>query len=145
MASYGINIFDDGSGNFTATVERAPTTISSGGTILQIPHIQDNSQQGDNLATITGATNATPIVVTAANNFSNNDVVTINGALGNTGANGTFQLSSVSSTGFTLVNSVGNGAWTSGGYALKLSPTRILGVMVQSALRAVQNDRSLNG
>ena len=68
-------------------------------------------------STITGATNATPIVVTAANTFTSGQEVVITGVLGNTAANGTWVISSVSGAGFTLNNSIGNSAYTSGGSA----------------------------
>lgn len=72
---------------------------------------------GDNA--VTGATNATPIVVTCTNSYSNGDFVYIQGVAGNTAANGLWQISSVSGTAFTLDGSVGNGAYTSGGVASK--------------------------
>lgn len=73
--------------------------------------------------TITSATNATPIVVTTSANHgcNNGDTVTISGVGGNTAANGTFKVASVTATTFALTdvstgnNIVGNGAYTSGG------------------------------
>lgn len=65
---------------------------------------------------ITGATNATPIVVTAtAHGLATGDSVVISGVLGNTGANGTFVITKVNANSFSLNGSVGNGAYTSGG------------------------------
>lgn len=66
---------------------------------------------------ITGATNATPIVITtsAAHNLVNGDVVTIQNATGNTAANGTWTISGASGTTFTLVGSAGNGAYGANG------------------------------
>lgn len=68
---------------------------------------------------VSGATNASPIVV------SYNDApiprvvvgqsVTIASVGGNTAANGTFVVSAVTSGTFTLTGSAGNGAYTSGG------------------------------
>lgn len=72
---------------------------------------------GDNA--ITGATNATPIVVTCTNSYSNGDFVYIQGVRGNTAANGLWQISGVSGTAFTLNNSAGGGAYTTGGVASK--------------------------
>lgn len=66
---------------------------------------------------ITNATNATPIVVSATNTFVNGQEVYITGVGGNTAANGTWVISSVSGSQFTLNNSIGNGAYTSGGQA----------------------------
>jgi hypothetical protein len=71
-------------------------------------------------ATVTGATNATPIVMTATNTFANGDVVFISGVTGNTAANGVWVLSAVSGSGFTLVGSVGNGAYGAGGTASRV-------------------------
>lgn len=72
--------------------------------------------------TITGATNASPIVVTSANHgLAVGDSVVISGVLGNTAANGTWIVSAVTTNTFTLTAvagggaSTGNGAYTSGG------------------------------
>lgn len=75
-----------------------------------------NDVVGVNL-TVSGATNASPIVITtsAAHGLSTNDVVTIASVGGNTAANGTFKITKVSSTTFQLNGSTGNAAYTSGG------------------------------
>ncbi len=67
--------------------------------------------------TITGATNAAPIVITtsAAHGFSTGDRVDVSGVLGNTAANGIWDITVMSATQFSLDNSTGNGAYTSGG------------------------------
>lgn len=79
---------------------------------------------------ITGATNATPIVITAtAHGFSNGDVVYINGVAGNLSANGVWVIASVTINTFALTdpvsggNAVGSAAYTSGGYAVCLGPS----------------------
>lgn len=66
---------------------------------------------------VTGATNASPIVVTSASHgLSVGQSVTVTGVGGNTAANGTFVVSAVGSANtFTLSGSTGNGAYTSGG------------------------------
>jgi hypothetical protein len=66
---------------------------------------------------ITNATNATPIVCTTslAHGYSTGDVVQIQTVNGNTAANGVFKLTVVNSTSFSLDDSSGNGAYTSGG------------------------------
>lgn len=74
---------------------------------------------GINLS-VTGATNASPIVITtAAHGLSTGDVVTIASVGGNTAANGTFRITVVSSTTFQLDGSTGNGSYTSGGTVAK--------------------------
>jgi hypothetical protein len=77
---------------------------------------------------ITGATNATPIVVTAtAHGFSNGDVVAIKQVGGNAAANGLFKVANVTTNTFELTNVstganvAGSGAYTSGGYAVDLT------------------------
>lgn len=76
---------------------------------------------------ITAASNATPIAVTCtAHGFANGDIIVVRGILGNTAANGTWQVSGQTTNAFNLVtvadglNSTGNGAYTSGGCALNL-------------------------
>lgn len=65
---------------------------------------------------VTGATNATPIVITTATHgLSTGDYVFIEGVTGNTAANGFWTITYVSATQFSLDTSVGNGAYVSGG------------------------------
>lgn len=67
--------------------------------------------------TITAATNASPIQITtsAANALVTGQTVTISGVGGNTAANGTFTVTVINNTTFTLDGSTGNGTYTSGG------------------------------
>ena len=65
---------------------------------------------------ITGATNASPIVITStAHGLQTGNIVTITGVGGNTAANGTFTITRVGADTFSLDGSTGNGAYTSGG------------------------------
>lgn len=68
--------------------------------------------------TVSGATNATPIVVTTATDHERktNDRVRIEGVLGNTAANGSWALTVINSTQFSLTGSAGNGAYAGGGF-----------------------------
>ena len=69
--------------------------------------------------TITGATNATPIVITAVGHgLVTGMTVTITGVGGNTAANGTWLVTVVTTDTFSLDTSVGNGAYTTGGEAV---------------------------
>lgn len=70
-------------------------------------------------ATITNCSNATPIQVTtsAAHGFSTGQTIYIVGVTGNLACNGTWTITFVDATNFTLVGSAGNGAWVSGGTA----------------------------
>jgi hypothetical protein len=73
-------------------------------------------------ATVTGATNATPIVIGSADHgFQNNALVTGTGIGGNTNANGTFRVKAATANTFELTNPDtganidGNGQYTTGG------------------------------
>lgn len=71
---------------------------------------------------ITGATNASPIVITSnSHGFSNGDIVAISNVGGNTAANGVWTVANVTANTFELSGSTGNGAYTSGGYAVNLT------------------------
>lgn len=102
-----------------------PVGIMSNGTGSLVP--KDPSATGGG---ITGATNATPIVITStAHGLSTGTRVTISGVFGNTAANGDWQITVVDANTFSLNTSVGNGAYTSGGvwnttglYAINYTP-----------------------
>lgn len=65
---------------------------------------------------ITGATNASPIVITsAAHGLSTGQRVTQASVGGNTAANGTFVITKVDANTYSLDGSTGNGSYTSGG------------------------------
>ncbi len=76
---------------------------------------------------VTGATNATPVVLTAnAHGASNGDVIIARGIGGNTSANGTYLAASVTTNTLALTtldgqNVVGNGSYTSGGSIVNLT------------------------
>ncbi|MCI0391684.1 MAG: hypothetical protein MOB07_23310 [Acidobacteria bacterium] len=79
---------------------------------------------------ITGATNATPIVITATSHgFANGDVVLIGGVGGNQAANGIWKIANQAANTFELTNPItggnasGSGTYTSGGYAVNLGPS----------------------
>lgn len=75
--------------------------------------------------TITDATNATPIVITTSANhlFATDDTVYIANVGGNTAANGTWTITKISATTFSLNTSVGSGAYTAGGTAIDIALT----------------------
>ncbi len=82
--------------------------------------------------TITGATNANPIVITttAAHGLTTGETVTIAGVTGNTNANGTWVVTVLTSTTFSIP-AVGNGSYISGG-TWRTDPTLIpLGQVTQ--------------
>ena len=69
--------------------------------------------------TVTGATNASPIVITTnvANKVQTGDTVNVLGVLGNTAANGFRRVTRLTSTTFSLEGTTGSGAYVSGGVA----------------------------
>ena len=150
MATYAVLINDDGAGNFGAQAFRAPATlpVSAAATngVLPIPWIDNNNFPYSNIA-ITGATNATPIVLTvpSGHGIVNGDVVFVRGVGGNLAANGTFYAASVGATNVTLQGSAGSGAYTSGGFIRREDRTTSLGGALEAAKRAILNDRSTNG
>src|SRR5574344_1845797 len=69
--------------------------------------------------TVSNATNATPIVITAVGHgFLTGDKVQISGVGGNTAANGVFTITKIGADTFSLDGSVGNGAFSSNGTAV---------------------------
>lgn len=76
---------------------------------------------------VTGATNASPIVLTiTGHGWANGDIIVTRGIGGNTAANSTWQVAGQTTNTVNLVsvadglNSTGNGAYTSGGCAINL-------------------------
>lgn len=79
---------------------------------------------------ITGATNATPIVITATSHgYTNGDLVFIDGVGGNLAANGFWKIANQAANTFELTdpitgsNAAGSAAYTSGGYAVNYGPS----------------------
>jgi hypothetical protein len=65
---------------------------------------------------ITGASNASPISITCtAHGYSTGETVAILGVLGNTAANGMWEITVTGANTFTLDGSTGNGTWSTGG------------------------------
>lgn len=71
--------------------------------------------------TVTNATNASPIQITtsATNTLVTGQSVAIHSVTGNTNANGTFTVTVINGTNFTLDGSTGNGAYGGGGTVLR--------------------------
>lgn len=79
---------------------------------------------------VTGASNATPIVITATSHgFANGDIVVIGAVGGNLSGNGLFRIANQATNTFELTdpitgtNVTGSGSYTSGGYAVCLGPS----------------------
>lgn len=91
----------------------------TGGFVLPDGSVDFTRLQSYATYTVSNATNATPIVITAvAHPFSTGDKVFISGVGGNTAANGTFTITKLGADTFSLDDSVGNGAFSSNGTAI---------------------------
>lgn len=122
LVSSSIVVYED-----TAPSSAARVVISSANYALSVgtgPQGEDQIVFGGGHAplgakAVTGATNATPIVVTAVGHGrATGEVVQVAGVLGNTAANGTWTITVTGANTFSLTGSVGNGAYTSGGSVL---------------------------
>ncbi len=98
----------------------------SGNTVLIVSGTKGTMPaQESGFQVITGATVASPIVITiAAHGFTTGDLVIITGVLGNTAANGTWPVVVVTQNTFSLTGSTGTLAYTSGGTCSRLSGSR---------------------
>jgi len=103
----------------------APSPFDVGAEIVETLSINEDPKTlhlPSGTGAITGASNASPIVITSAGHgLDSGERVTVSGCVGNTAANGTWPVTWVSSSQFSLDGSVGNGAWTSGGTWVELS------------------------
>jgi hypothetical protein len=82
--------------------------------------LQQNTLSCQDVYTITGATNASPIVLTVSATHAISAAaapawVHVSGVLGNTAANGPWRVQAVTGTTITLAGSAGNGNYSSGG------------------------------
>src|SRR5277367_682209 len=116
-------LFENGRNNYlTGNLNWTSDTVS--GALLDLTQSTASCKQ------ISGATNATPIVITATSHgFSNNDIVYISGVLGNLAANGLWLVASTTTNTFAITdmsgnNVVGSGTYTSStGRAVNMGPS----------------------
>lgn len=108
----------------TVTLSPVPSGVN-GTDANHFVHITDAS--GPVSHTVTGATNAAPIVLTldAVSGLSVGNFVNVSGITGNTAANGPFTISAIVGSTVTLANSSGNAAYVSGG-TLTMGPESVL-------------------
>jgi Neuraminidase-like domain len=117
-------------------------TVSQAAAILQTVRDAVAKLPGATAIPITGASNTSPITVTTAspNALVNGAQVGISGVEGNTAANGTFIITAVSPTSFTLNGSTGNGTWTSGGtvafQAIPADPSMVQTIVINALTAA---------
>jgi hypothetical protein len=139
--SFAIYIDNDGSGNYASFAIDTPAVKPSGGIRLTTQPYIDNQTQTEAAKTITNATNATPIAITStAHGYANGDLVYITGVVGNTRANGgPFVVGASAANTFTLLDTVGNAPWTSGGTVQRIARTKNIYNAIDAAMIAIQN------
>jgi Protein of unknown function (DUF2586)/Ubiquitin-activating enzyme E1 FCCH domain len=101
-------------------VEAAAITCAAGGVVIfiKVATATAGLVTGSTVSTIavTGASTTSPIVITTASNtLATGQVVTLAAVGGQTGANGTFVITVLSPTTFSLNGSTSVSSWTSGG------------------------------
>jgi len=115
-------LFENGRNNYlTGALNWTTDTVS--GALLDLTQSTASCKQ------ITGAINATPIVIAATSHgFANNDIVYISGVGGNPAANGLWLVAGATTNTFNITridgtNATGSGSYTSGGHALNMGPS----------------------
>jgi hypothetical protein len=103
-------------GTVTATVVDS-THLLENGVTANGPYTSGGTFGNPLGESVVGATNASPIVITTngPHGLISGSTVAISGVVGNTGANGTFTVTAISPTQFSLDGSSGTGAYSSGG------------------------------
>ena len=103
-----------GSGVMTGTVYGYSRFLDSEGRVSSVSPISAPlDRRGSLSGAVTGATNASPIVVTSSSHGVTTGVkVHITGQQGNTAANGSWTVTRISDNTFSLDGSIGNGDWT---------------------------------
>lgn len=152
-SGWGVSLFRDPATEPVDNTAANPATISSRVPVQQIRGVGfngPNTDGGHSPSAISGATNASPIVIThaataAALDIAAGDWVYIRGVGGNLNANGTFEVTSVSGSTTTLKGSAGSAAYTSGGYIRKLNRATSPFVALHAAALAIVNDKATNG
>lgn len=111
--AHSITVVDANS--FTFTVSGTPATPATGTITMMGIFLSRGPAWRNGGQVITGATNATPIVITAnGHGLSTGDDAEVSNVLGNTAANGRWTVTVVDANTFSLNGSVGNGAYTAG-------------------------------
>ena len=140
--------FTESAGGVGAVISRNSTTTPVDATsgapnrLSFLPY--NNFSSGVTQTTISGATNATPIVLTVASGtgFASGDFVLVQDVGGNTNANGVFQIT-VSGTSITLVGSASGAAYTSGGTMTLMPLSPSYNIALPKVCAAILNDKSL--
>jgi hypothetical protein len=140
-------------GSAFQSISFSETNVSVPGTLFRLFDIFGFNNSGNlgletvnwsqTTGSITGATNASPIVITSTSHgLSNGDLVGIASVGGNTAANGKiWTVAPLPTTNtFGLHGSVGNGAYTSGGTWYKIPNTRSTALTTQNGIYLKSGD-----
>ena len=112
-----------GNGVYNAAYDQAVNTLAA----TSFGVMQETITQ----QSVTGASNASPIVITsAAHGLSTGDTVTLVSVGTNTAANARYKVTVVSSSTFSLDGSTGNGTYSTGGTFTKQAKVWLLGTRV---------------
>lgn len=107
-------------GTITGALYGYQRWLDADGRVSNVSPISAVHEPSSSTKTITGATNTTPIVITATSHgFSTGNTVRIEGVLGNYSANGTWVVTNLTANTFSLDGSEGVADYTAGGSALK--------------------------
>jgi hypothetical protein len=126
-------------GDANALFDKGAKNLISGGIDLDTDTMKilllDLSNTGTSFRAISAASNATPIVITSnSHGFSNGDLVVITGVGGNTNANGVWVVANQSTNTFELTGSAGNGAYTSGGFAVNITVPEFVADLISGGI-----------
>lgn len=114
--SSAITVGTSGNGTIVGRIYAYQRWLDADGRVSNLSPVSTVHQPAALSGNVTGATNASPIVITSASHaLSNGNVVKIIGVLGNTGANGVWTVANVATNTFELVDSIGNGTYAAGG------------------------------
>jgi hypothetical protein len=120
-AKYATVIPENSKTNVSVVLEQSTdmvnwTTVNPGEFVPSIQKRFFRLRSANVPVAVTGASNASPIVITSAGHSLNTgDSISISGVQGNVAANGAFTVTKVDANSFSLNGSTGNGAYTSGG------------------------------
>ena len=113
-----ISVASSTEGDIMGTITAYQRWLDADGNPGAMCPISNEHTIASNSRTITAATNAAPIVITATSHgFTTGEYVKINGVLGNLGANGKWVVTNLTANTFSLDGSVGSGTYISGGTA----------------------------
>lgn len=114
--SAAVTVSSSGTGTIVGSLYAYQRWLDADGRVSKLSPVSAVHTISATTGTITGATNASPIVITSASHgLSNGQTIKISGVLGNSSANGVWTVSAVTTNTFALDNSNGTGEYGSGG------------------------------